>query len=106
MITDMGEVKVPKHSMKSWVPFPRDVGYVAKPEPDQYQVTEWGHPDDGVTTANHGTMSYQRWLEFESIRWMEKNLRDSWVRENPEGLVALFSWRKYMADVAGDDQKD
>jgi hypothetical protein len=27
------------------------------------------------------------------------------VRENPEGLIALFSWRKYMAAVVGDDPK-
>ena len=96
---------VPKHSMYSWEPVPNDQGYRTRVVHDHYQVTEWGHPDEPVLTANHGSLTYQRWLELESVRWMEKNLRDSWVRENPEGLIALFSWRKYMAAVVGDDPK-
>lgn len=72
---------------------------------DSYQVTEWGHPDEPIETARYGPLAYERWLELESIRWMEQNLRDSWVQRNSEGLVALFSWRKYAARVVGDDPK-
>ena len=66
---------------------------------DTYQVTEWGHPYETVETALYGPITYKRWLELESVRWMTVNLRDSWLRENKEGLVALFSWRKYYREV-------
>jgi hypothetical protein len=72
---------------------------------DAYQVTEWGHPYEMIESARFGPITYKRYLELESVRWMETNLRDSWLRENKEGLVALFSWRKYAANVVGDDPK-
>lgn len=72
---------------------------------DTYQVTEFERPDLPIYTARYGTLAYERWLEMESVRWMEQNLRDSWVQRNSEGLVALFSWRKYTAPVVGDDPK-
>lgn len=92
-------------------PFNRVVAAWVKEAPvkpvtdDTYQVTEFAHPDEPIDTARYGVMAYKRYLELESIRWMEQNLRDSWVQENQEGLVALFSWRKYAARVVGDDPK-
>jgi hypothetical protein len=74
---------------------------VARPgmENRYYQVTEWGHPDEPMETCRYGTVTYKQYLEIESIRWMESNLRDSWLQENEEGLVALFSLRDYMRPV-------
>jgi len=80
------------------IPFLWDKAANAKLHDDTYQVTVWGHPYDVVETPL-GQITYKRWLEIESVRWMEANLRDSWLREDKEGLVALFSHRKYMKEV-------
>ena len=64
-----------------------------------YQVTEFGHPDEPIETARWGVITYKQYLELESVRWMESNLRDSWLQENEEGLVALFAPRDYMRPV-------
>lgn len=73
-----------------------------KTNPDEYQVTVWGHPDE-VLETRHGNITYKHYLETESRRWMEGNMRDSWIRINPEGLVAMFTWRKYMTPVAAEE---
>lgn len=66
---------------------------------ETYQVTEFSHPDEVIETAKWGNIRFKLYLELEMRRWMEANLRDSWVRENAEGLIALFSWRKYYRNV-------
>ena len=70
-----------------------------KKDDDTYQVTEWEAPYLLIASARHGDITWKRYLELEMRRWMEANLRDSWVRENAEGLIALFSWRKYYREV-------
>lgn len=39
---------------------------------------------------------YIKWLEIEIDRWANNaNARESWVMQDKEGMVALFSWAEY-----------
>lgn len=88
----------------SWVPYPNDPGYVRPANfPNEYQVTEWEHPDASIETCQWGTIKYRLWLELESRRWLEQNLRPSWIRENPEGLIALWASRSHYANVGAEE---
>lgn len=55
-----------------------------------HQVTEWSHPHEPIDTQ-WGRVLHAHWLQLESDRWLELNFRRAYVRENPEGLVALFT---------------
>jgi len=70
--------------------------------PGEYQVTELGHPDEMIDTQ-WGRITYKNWLQCESVRWMETNLRQSWIRQNPEGLVCLVSMKQYQKPVHGKE---
>lgn len=69
---------------------------------EEFLVTDPSPPDEMIDTQ-WGRMSYKNWLQCESVRHMEKNLRQSWIRMNPEGLVALVSLREYQKEVHGKE---
>lgn len=69
----------------------------------EHQVTEWGHPNEMVRTC-HGTIRYSSWLYAECERWANK-WRRAYVRENNEGLVAMFTEDTEMRPVEGNDPK-
>ena len=68
----------------------------------EFLVTEPAPGDEQIETQ-WGRMSYKNWLNCESQRWTEKNFRQSWIRQNPEGLVALVSLKEYQSPVRGKE---
>ena len=73
--------------------------------PEHYQVTEWSPKDEiifVIIDSQKMRVQYDQWLGMEVDRWAAKEpKREAWLREDKAtGMVALFSWRKYMKAVA------
>lgn len=74
-----------------------------------FQVTEFTPPNETITTIIDATVMkvpYIKWLEIEIDRWAHNaNARESWVMQDKEGMVALFSWAEYQKPVDQEDSQ-
>ena len=74
-----------------------------------YQVSEFTPPNETITTIIDATVMkvpYIKWLEIEIDRWANNaNARESWVMQDKEGMVALFSWAEYQRPVDQEDSQ-
>lgn len=68
----------------------------------EYLVSTPGHPDE-VFDTQWGRITYKNWCQCEALRHMETNLRQCWIRQNPEGLIALVSLKQYQRPVEGEE---
>ena len=72
-----------------------------------YQVSEFTPPNETITTIIDATV-----MKVPDVRWREKenergasnaNARETFVMQDKEGMVALFSWAEYQRPVEADE---